>query len=116
HRIAGQNSKDCFDAPPSSGIVLLIKNNAAMQETDFMQIGIPRESLSGETRVAATPETVKKYIAAKHTVIVEQGAGGAAHFTDDAYTDAGATLGNAVQALGADLVLKVRAPNDAELA
>ncbi len=81
-----------------------------------MQIGIPRESLSGETRVAATPETVKKYIAAKHTVLVEQGAGAAAHFTDEAYTDAGATLCDAAQALGADLVLKVRAPNDAELA
>jgi NAD(P) transhydrogenase subunit alpha len=81
-----------------------------------MLIGIPRESLSGETRVAATPETVKKYITAKHTVIVEQGAGAAAHFTDAAYADAGATLGNAAQALGADIVLKVRAPNDAELA
>ena len=81
-----------------------------------MQIGIPRESLQGETRVAATPETVKKYSSAKHQVIVEQGAGGAAHYPDEAYVAAGATLGSAQQALGAELVLKVRAPNAAELA
>lgn len=79
-----------------------------------MQIGIPRENLPGETRVAATPETVKKYISAKHTVIIEQGAGLAAHYPDDAYVAAGATLGNAAQALGADIVLKVRAPSDSE--
>ena len=40
-----------------------------------MHIGIPRESAAGETRVAATPETVKKFVAAKHSVVVERGAG-----------------------------------------
>ena len=79
-----------------------------------MQIGIPRESQPGETRVAATPETVKKYIGGKHTVIVEHGAGAAAHYPDEAYADVGATLGSAEQALGAELVLKVRSPNEAE--
>ncbi|GAB2901409.1 Re/Si-specific NAD(P)(+) transhydrogenase subunit alpha [Paralcaligenes ginsengisoli] len=79
-----------------------------------MQIGIPRESLPGETRVAATPETVKKYISGKHTVIVEHGAGAAAHYPDDAYVAAGASLGSAEQALGAELVLKVRSPSEAE--
>src|SRR5690606_28446104 len=77
----------------------------------FMQIGIPRERLPGETRVAATPETVKKYIAAKHTVVVEEGAGAHAHFPDDAYVQAGAQIVDAAQALGAELVLKVRAPD-----
>lgn len=81
-----------------------------------MQIGIPRETAPGETRVAATPETVKKYISAKHTVIVEHGAGQLARFTDDAYTAAGATLGGAAQALGADIILKVRSPGASELA
>ena len=40
-----------------------------------MRIGIPRETREGETRVAATPETVKKYVAGKHQVMVERGAG-----------------------------------------
>lgn len=79
-----------------------------------MQIGIPCESLPGETRVAATPETVKKYIASHHTVVVQAGAGAAAHFPDDAYAQAGATIGDAASALGSELVLKVRAPSESE--
>lgn len=74
------------------------------------QIGIPRETAPGETRVAATPETVKRYVARQHTVVVERGAGAAAHYPDEAYEQAGATLGSASQALGADIVLKVRRP------
>ncbi len=67
----------------------------------------------GETRVAATPETVKKYVAGGNTVIVEHGAGHAARYGDEAYQAAGATLGSAADALGADVVLTVRMP-DAE--
>jgi NAD(P) transhydrogenase subunit alpha len=78
-----------------------------------MRIGIPAETRPGETRVAATPETVKK-LAAKHDVVVEAGAGVNASIIDDAYVAAGATLGSALDALGADLVLKVRAPNEQE--
>jgi H+-translocating NAD(P) transhydrogenase subunit alpha len=81
-----------------------------------MRIGIPRETLEGETRVAATPETVKKYVADKNTVIVERGAGSAARYPDETYKTAGATLGSAAEALGADLVLKVRMPRADELA
>jgi len=80
-----------------------------------MHIGIPKETRDGETRVAATPETVKKYVGGKHTVVVERGAGTAARYLDDAYEAAGATLGSAQDALGAELVLKVRAPASAEL-
>ncbi|TAM87130.1 MAG: Re/Si-specific NAD(P)(+) transhydrogenase subunit alpha [Candidimonas sp.] len=80
-----------------------------------MQIGVPRESLSGETRVAATPETVKKYIKAGHSVIVEKGAGAAARYTDRAYADAGAELGDAAQSLSCEAVIKVRVPNAEEL-
>ncbi|MGS1006455.1 Re/Si-specific NAD(P)(+) transhydrogenase subunit alpha [Achromobacter anxifer] len=80
-----------------------------------MHIGIPKETRDGETRVAATPETVKKYVGGKHTVVVERGAGTAARYLDEAYEAAGATLGSAQDALGADLVMKVRAPSAAEL-
>jgi len=75
-----------------------------------MRIGIPAETRSGETRVAATPETVKK-LAAKHQVIVQSGAGLQASILDEAYTTAGATIGTAADALGADIVLTVRAPD-----
>ncbi|KAG4081063.1 hypothetical protein HA402_010234 [Bradysia odoriphaga] len=80
-----------------------------------MRIGIPRETRDQETRVAATPETIKKYIAAKHSVVIERGAGLAAHYTDAAYEAAGATLGDAQDALDCELLLKVRAPSEQEL-
>ncbi|RTZ39982.1 Re/Si-specific NAD(P)(+) transhydrogenase subunit alpha [Candidimonas sp. SYP-B2681] len=79
-----------------------------------MLIGIPRESLAGEARVAATPETVRKYLAGKHTVVVERGAGAGSHYPDDAYAEAGAQLVDSTEALGADIVLKVRSPNHLE--
>jgi NAD(P) transhydrogenase subunit alpha len=80
-----------------------------------MRIGVPAETRPGETRVAATPETVKK-LAAIHQVVVQAGAGVAASMVDDAYVAAGATIGSAADALGAELVLKVRAPSGDELA
>ncbi|AXA92931.1 Re/Si-specific NAD(P)(+) transhydrogenase subunit alpha [Massilia sp. YMA4] len=80
-----------------------------------MRIGIPAETRPGETRVAATPETVKK-LAAKHQILVQSGAGSQASITDEAFQAAGATIVGATEALGADIVLKVRAPNDAERA
>ncbi|HEY1148516.1 MAG TPA: Re/Si-specific NAD(P)(+) transhydrogenase subunit alpha [Pseudoduganella sp.] len=80
-----------------------------------MRIGIPAESRPGETRVAATPETVKK-LASKHQVIVQAGAGTTSSVTDEAYAAAGATIGSAEDALGAEIVLKVRAPNPEERA
>ncbi|MFZ6649770.1 Re/Si-specific NAD(P)(+) transhydrogenase subunit alpha [Undibacterium sp. TJN25] len=79
-----------------------------------MKIGIPAETRPGETRVAATPETIKKYVAAKHQVIVQSGAGVASSITDEAYQAAGAQIGTAADAFGAELVLKVRAPDAAE--
>lgn len=81
-----------------------------------MQIGIPAETLAGETRVAVTPETVKKLVAQGHAVHVQSGAGVTASCTDDAYTAVGATITDAAGALGCDLVLKVRTPQAAELA
>jgi NAD(P) transhydrogenase subunit alpha len=81
-----------------------------------MKIGVPAEIRPGETRVAASPETVKKLVAGKHAVVVQSGAGVPAAFTDDAYVAAGATIGSPADALGADLVLKVRSPVEQELA
>ena len=81
-----------------------------------MQIGIPRESFHGETRVAATPATVGQIIKLGYTVVVESGAGEASSFSDAAYVEAGAQIGSAQQALGADVVLKVNAPDEAEIA
>ena len=62
-----------------------------------MQIGIPLETHAGETRVAATPETVKKLVGQGHQVIVQSGAGLAASIPDDAYAAVGAHLGDAVR-------------------
>ncbi len=79
-----------------------------------MIIGIPKESLKGEARVAATPETVKKFIAKGAQVLVEKGAGKGAHFTDAQFREAGAKMGSADEALGADVVLKINKPTAAE--
>jgi len=80
-----------------------------------MRIGVPAETRPGETRVAATPETVKK-LAAKHQIVVQAGAGLRASVTDEAYAAAGATIGTAADAFGCEVVLKVRAPDDTERA
>ncbi len=81
-----------------------------------MRIGVPRETASGEQRVAVTPETAKKLKAQGHSVLVESGAGVSASVTDDAYAAVGAEITDRAGALGAELVLKVRAPDAAEAA
>jgi NAD(P) transhydrogenase subunit alpha len=80
-----------------------------------MRIAVLREDASAEPRVAATPETVKKFIAAGAAVWVETGAGAAAGISDQLFQAAGAEIApNAAAALAdADLVLKVRRPDDA---
>ena len=79
-----------------------------------MLIGIPAETLAGETRVAVTPETVKKLTAQGHKLRIQSGAGVAASVTDDAFTAAGAEITDAAGAFSCDLVLKVRNTTDAE--
>ncbi len=80
-------------------------------------IAVTRESRANETRVAATPESVKKLIAAGFSVVVEAGAGGAAAYPDADYATAGASLElSAAAAIGkADILFKVRAPEAAEI-
>lgn len=84
-----------------------------------MHIGIPAETRAGETRVAATPETVKK-LAAKglHQVLVQAGAGAGASIPDSAYQEAGATIVSSASQLyeQSQIVLKVQGPEAAELA
>ncbi|VWD12750.1 Re/Si-specific NAD(P)(+) transhydrogenase subunit alpha [Burkholderia contaminans] len=80
-----------------------------------MHIGVPAETRANEARVAATPETVKKYAAAGHRVSVARGAGVAASYPDGAYAAAGAELTGQSAAFDVDIVLKVQAPTDAEL-
>ncbi len=81
-----------------------------------MRIGVPAEILAGETRVAVTPETAKKLTAQGHTIVVQSGAGLAASVTDAAFEAAGAQISDAAGAYSCDLVLKVRAPQQKELA
>ncbi|MBV8211083.1 MAG: Re/Si-specific NAD(P)(+) transhydrogenase subunit alpha [Burkholderiaceae bacterium] len=81
-----------------------------------MRIGIPAETRPGETRVAATPETVKKLVTLKHSVAVQAGAGVASSQPDAAYTAAGAAIVSPEEANGAQMVLRVRRPADGELA
>lgn len=78
-------------------------------------IFIPKESDPNETRVAASAETVKKFIALGFDVVVEKGAGEKSRIIDTEFSGAGARIGTAADAKAADVILKVRRPNDAEL-
>ena len=79
-----------------------------------MQIGIPTETVVGETRIAATPETVKKLIGAGHSVVIERGAGVKAAYIDSAFEQVGATMTDDAYT-GSQLILKVRAPQASEI-
>ncbi len=83
-----------------------------------MKIAVLKETRAGETRVAASPETVKKFIAMGAEVAIERGAGEGANFTDHAFQEAGASiLASASEtSAGADLILAVRAPAAADFA
>ena len=80
-----------------------------------MLIGVVRESLAGETRVAATPATVKQLVGLGYQVVVEAGAGELANLTDEAFAEAGATVGSAADAWGAEVVFKINAPSPDEI-
>lgn len=80
-----------------------------------MRIGIPQETQLGETRVAATPETIKKLSTQGHEIYVQAQAGLAAGVTDDMFTAAGAYIVDAAKAFAADLVLKVNMPTANEI-
>ena len=81
-----------------------------------MKIGVPRELYSGEKRVATTPDVAAQLMKLGFTVTVESGAGEPASFSDEAYRAAGCDIASSADDIwnGADIVLKVRAPDDAE--
>ena len=81
-----------------------------------MRIGVPRETLPGENRVAATPKTVTQLRDLGYDVVVETGAGARAAASDDEFRSAGAEIVDAAGAWGADIVLAVNPPSDAEIA
>jgi len=82
-----------------------------------MKIAIPKERRAGETRVAASPEVVRKLIDLGFQVTVEKDAGHGASFTDAAFKDAGATIAKDVASAtkSADIVLKIQGPETGEL-
>jgi len=82
-----------------------------------MKIAVLKEDAAGERRVAATPETVKKFAALGATLAVEAGAGVSASIADAAYADAGATIGDRAAAIAdADLLLGVQGPDPQSIA
>ncbi|MEU3850130.1 Re/Si-specific NAD(P)(+) transhydrogenase subunit alpha [Streptomyces sp. NPDC029554] len=84
----------------------------APAEPEPQRIGVPAESTAGETRVAATPATVGRLVALGYDVVVEPGAGASSRFSDAAYEEAGARLGDP---WAAGIVLKVNAPSTEEI-
>ncbi|WP_422135872.1 Re/Si-specific NAD(P)(+) transhydrogenase subunit alpha [Endozoicomonas sp. ALD040] len=81
-----------------------------------MRIGIPGEIQENENRVAATPDTIGKLQKLGYDVIVESGAGIKASFDDAAFREAGAQIAERSEVWGSDIVLKVNAPTDDEIA
>ncbi|KAJ0056572.1 hypothetical protein NL108_010365, partial [Boleophthalmus pectinirostris] len=78
-------------------------------------VGVPKETLQNERRVALSPAGVQALVKQGFQVQVESGAGEASQFSDQQYKDAGATITDVTGALGSDLVLKVRAPTLTEV-
>src|SRR5688500_347313 len=97
---------------PSAGQIATSSDWVALASTTRREheviIGVVKESLSGETRVSATPATVTQLLALGYDVVVDRGAGAASSFPDQAYVEVGATVGDAVVA---DIVLCVNVPS-----
>ena len=81
-----------------------------------MRIGVPQERLAQETRAAATPKTVEQLLKLGFSVAVESGAGKLASFDDEAFAEAGAEIVTGDEVWQSDVILKVNAPNDDEIA
>ena len=81
-----------------------------------MRIAVPKETLALETRVAATPKTVEQLRKLGFSVAIESGAGKLASFDDRAFTEAGAEVVEKESVWQSDVILKVNAPTDAEIA
>ena len=80
-----------------------------------MRIGVPKERLANETRVAATPKTVEQLLKLGFTVAIESGAGKLASFDDEAFTQAGADVVDGAEVWQSPIILKVNAPEESEI-
>src|SRR5437870_4320726 len=80
-----------------------------------MRVGVPSQAAAGEPRVALVPDVVRRLGQREIEVVVESGAGDGSHLPDEAYADAGATIGSAADAWGADVVAVVRAPSQGDI-
>lgn len=80
-----------------------------------MQIGVPKEILAGETRVAASPKSVEQLLKLGFSVNIESKAGELASFGDDAFTASGANIATQDEVWLSDIILKVNAPSDKEI-
>lgn len=80
-----------------------------------MRIGIPKEIKNHEYRVGATPEMVSAFVAAGHEVCVERSAGERVGFSDDDYLASGAKIGSAEEVYEAEMIIKVKEPQQSEL-
>src|ERR1700758_3676219 len=82
-----------------------------------MRIGVPQEVAPNERRVALTPDVAGRLVKGGYEIVIERGAGTAAFFPDEAYSAAGAKIGERAAVLGqADIVVQVQAPAAGELA
>ena len=81
-----------------------------------MLIGVPKERLPNESRVAATPKTVEQLIALGFSVAIEAQAGQRASFDDRAFSEAGASVVDTATVWQSEIILKVNAPTDSEIA
>lgn len=81
-----------------------------------MQIGVPKEILAGETRVAASPKSVEQLLKLGFDVNVESSAGELASFDDSSFQSSGASIVTKEEVWQSDLILKVNAPSDDEIA
>src|SRR5574344_322818 len=87
------------------------------KQTKIFSIGIPKENFSEETRIPITPQGVEIFVANGHKVYIERGSGNAAHFSDNAYSEAGAIIvKNHSQPFDCDIVLKMTPPSVDECA
>ncbi len=80
-----------------------------------MRVGVPNQGSAGEPRVALVPDVVRRLGQREVEVVVESGAGEGSHLPDQAFTDAGATIGSGADAWGADVVAVVRAPSATDI-
>ena len=80
-----------------------------------MRIGVLSQAAAGEPRVALVPDVIRRLAQHELEIVVESGAGEGSHLPDQAFADAGATIGSAADAWGSDVVAVVRAPSATDL-